>query len=85
MFYFSLHVSLEQKAYLLLFSGGLFLVLYLVFSKRLLVDDEKLVQAAEAQLSTRSEVAETDAFKLRIAPLSRLGFYGLLALSVLLP
>lgn len=85
MFYFSLHVSLEQKAYLLLFSGGLFLVLYLVFAKRLLVDDEKLVQAAEAQLSTRSEVAETDAFKLRIAPLSRLGFYGLLALSVLLP
>ena len=83
MFYFSLSVPLTQKVYLLLLSGSLFLVLYFVFVKKLLIENKEVSHDFEAHSSKFSEVAES--FKTRVAPFSRAGFYGLLFLAVSLP
>ena len=83
MFYFSLHMPLVQKAYLLLLSGALFLLLYFIFAKRLLVDGEEATLGGESFTSQLATAA--DGLKTRIAPVSQAGFYGLLALALLLP
>lgn len=81
-FYFSLIVPLNQKVYLLLLSGGLFLALYLFSAKWLiLADDEESEEGESIDSSRHSTNGEIE----HRPVLNRRRFYGFLAVAVLLP
>lgn len=83
MFYFSLMMPLTHKAYLLLLSGGLFMLIYLAFAKKLLLGDEGTLLHADSALSQLNGIVES--IKHRIVPSSQTAYYGLLVLAVVLP
>ncbi|MDO5667991.1 MAG: GDYXXLXY domain-containing protein [Alcaligenaceae bacterium] len=80
-FYFSLFLPLNQKVYLLLLSGGLFLVLSL-FSVRWLLNDE---QEPSTDSSVSNPHLAQEPIKSRIIPSRRSSFMMILAGAVLLP
>lgn len=83
-FYFSLFLPLNQKVYLLLLNGGLFLMLYL-FSFRWLLAEEGEQTEADKVVTSNLPTATEPVNKHRIIPSRRGSFLAVLAGAVLLP
>lgn len=81
-FYFSLFVPLEEKAYLLLFTGTLFLLLYVIFAKKLLNDNNE--ESVAIKSSDNAAPVSDNGLKDGLTPIGKPRFYGLLTLALLL-
>lgn len=81
MLYFNLTTSLTFKAYLLLITGGLFLILYGFAAKMLL---GKQGDEAHEEPKT-SYVDSTTQLRERMTPSRRINYYGALGVAALLP
>ena len=79
LFYFTLGILLAHKAYLLLLSALLFMVIYLLFARRLVLEGAGSGNRLGASTDGFVEMAHP------IVPAKRSSFYAVLALAVLLP
>lgn len=83
LFYYSLHIPLIQKVYLLILSGGLFLLTSLLSAKWLLDERTNTLEAADT--ITPQSLTAADRIGNHVIPNRRAIFYGVLAVAVLLP